>query len=98
MNLAKEGGWDKYKMLTDGYSQVLRNYIETEETVEEKMNRFEKIHDKIKYKAFGKVSIGEKSIGMSEVDLGTPDDEKAKSLYEEQEKRASEAIEKIKKN
>ena len=86
-NLAKEGGWDKYKMLTDGYSQVLRNVIETEETVEEKMNRFEKILDKIKYKAFGKVSIGEKSIDMSEVDEGTPDNEKAKSKYEEQEKR-----------
>ena len=57
-NLAKEGGWDQYRMLTDVFSEALRKVIETDDTVEEKMKKDEKIHDKINYKAFGNVTVG----------------------------------------
>ena len=45
-NLAKGGGWDRYKLLTNEYSEALRKAIITEDSVEEKMDRFEKILDK----------------------------------------------------
>ena len=55
-NLAKEGGWEQYSLLSEKYSEVLENIIESKETsVEEKMIHFDRIHDKIKFKAFGKV-------------------------------------------
>ena len=97
-NLAKEGGWDQYKVLTDVYSEALRKVIETDNTVEEKMNKFEKIHDKIKYKAFGKVTIGGKLTNKSEdfVDV-LKEGEQAEALFEEQVRKANDAIEDIKK-
>ena len=97
-NLAKEGAWDKYKMLTDEYSKALGRVIESKEDVEEKMNKFNKIHDKIKFKAFGKVSIGKKSVKKHADDEDVQEDDKAKALYENQIKEANDAIEKIKKS
>jgi hypothetical protein len=96
-NLAKAGGWDQYKLLTNEYSQALRKAIFSEATIEQKMTRFEKIHDKIKYKAFGKVTIGGKLGNKRGVAEDVPEADKAKALFEEQVKRADKAIEEIKK-
>ena len=84
-------------MLTDEYSKELGRVIESKEDVEEKMNKFNKIHDKIKFKAFGKVSIGKKSVKKHADDEDVQEDDKAKALYENQIKEANDAIEKIKK-
>ena len=59
-NLSKEGGWDEYKVLSDEHSESLEKMLDKEDTINNKMNKFNKIHDKIKYKAFGKVTIGKK--------------------------------------
>ena len=96
-NLAKAGGWDQYKELTDYYSKALGKVIDTEDDVEEKMKKFNKIHDKIKFKAFGKVTIGRKSTNKKDDGEDKQGDDKAKELFEEQVKEANDAIEKIKK-
>ena len=60
-NLAREGGWEKYRTLTDKYSEELEKVIEEEDDdIEDKMTKFDRIHERIKYKAFGKVTIGKK--------------------------------------
>ena len=41
-NLAKEGGWTKYKELTEEYSKSLEKAIDTGENVEEKMKKLTK--------------------------------------------------------
>ena len=57
-NLAKEGGWQEYRELTNKYSETLRNAIENEDkTIQEKYEKVEKTLDKIRFQAFGKVSI-----------------------------------------
>ena len=57
-NLAKEGGWDTYKMETDKYKEKFENVIEDEElSIQDKMDKIEKINTKIKFKAFGKVHM-----------------------------------------
>ena len=52
------------------------------------MKKFDKIHDIIKYKAFGKVTIGNtnKKEKMDKVCINVPEEEKAKLLLEEQKK------------
>ena len=59
-NLAKEGGWDEYKYLTKKYAQKISEAIEEGGNIEEKMRKFDKIHNKIKFKAFGRITIGRK--------------------------------------
>ena len=60
-NLRKEGGWEKYEILSNKYSELLEKVILNEVTnIEEKMVKFDNILDKIKYQAFGKVTISQK--------------------------------------
>ena len=47
-NLSKEGGWNMYKVLTDDYSEALERMLDKEDTINNKMTKFDKIHDKIK--------------------------------------------------
>ena len=86
-NLGKEGGWDKYKELTDKYSEALQEAVDNEECMDTKMEAFEKIHDRIKYKSFGKVRIGTKYKDKKEE--RTRDNEErsneAKELFEEED-------------
>ena len=97
-NLGKEGGWDKYKELTDKYSEALQEVVDNEECMDTKMEAFEKLHDRIKYKSFGKVKIGRKYKDKKEE--RTRDNEErsneAKDLFEEEEERARMEIEEIK--
>ena len=96
-NLAKEDGWNRYKILTDEYSEAFKNAVEIEDTIEEKWRKFNKIQEKVKYKAFGKVTIGrprkEKNIEGDKVTVK----DKAKDIFEEEVKRANIEIEEIKK-
>ena len=58
-NLKKDNGWAKYHELTEMYSESLLKVIEDEhKTIEEKMNLFDKIDTKVKFKAFGKRTLG----------------------------------------
>ena len=96
-NLSKEGGWTKYKELTDKYSEALERAIEEGDTIEAKMKQFEKIHDRIKFKAFGKATVKNNHKRQFEVDKDTTDDHKAKQIFEGQVKKVNDEIEHIKK-
>ena len=65
--------------------------------IDEKYKRFEKIHDKIKFKAFGKVTIRQRRIPKDELEVVGKDT--VTELLKSQQKRAqskSEPIEKTK--
>ena len=99
-NLAKEGGWDRYNKLTEKYVETILKVVENKEmSIEEINDKFEKLHDKIKFKAFGKVTINpnkkKESIANDKVE---PDEVKAKKILEEQIQKAAEEIELIKKS
>ena len=66
-NLAKEGGWEAYEKVTREKANVLENILKEEEkTIEEKMEKFRKLHNKIKFRAFGKVRIKENKTAPKE--------------------------------
>ena len=63
--------------------------------IDEKYKRFEKIHDKIKVKAFGKVTIRQRRIPKDKLEVVGKDT--ATELLEAQQKRAQSEIEDIEK-
>ena len=93
-NLGKEGGWESYKKLTQDYNKAFKKAVMEKGSIEEKMLNFEKLHDKIKFKAFGKVTIGKYNDSKNECD--DTEDITAQKLFEEEEKRALFEIEEIK--
>ena len=67
-------------------------------SIEEKMDRFDKLHNKTKFKAFGKVTINGNRKQVNESERSNTDDkDRAKELFEEQEKKAEYEIQEIKK-
>ena len=72
----------------------------TETDIDEKMRQFEKIHDKLKFKAFGKIRISgktHKKEKSNNTKNNVGDLINAKSIFEEKEQIASQEIEEIKK-
>ena len=66
--------------------------------VEDKMAQFDRIHEKIKFKAFGKVTLNSnKKVKYEKKKSVTDDEDRVKELFEEQEKKAEHEIEEIKK-
>ena len=63
--------------------------------IDEKDKRFEKIHDKIKFKAFGKVTIRQRRIPKDKLEVVGKDT--ATELLEAQQKRVQSEIEDIEK-
>ena len=58
-NLAKEGGWKDYGKESEEATEKLARVVEDKSiSIEEAKTIFDKIHKHIKYKAFGKVTIG----------------------------------------
>ena len=54
-NLAKPNAWTKYKEVSNSYGEDLETIVEdTTIPIQEAMNKFEKIHEHIKFKVFGK--------------------------------------------
>ena len=96
-NLAKEGGWNRYLLLTDEYSEAFENAINNEDTIEEKWKKFNKIHDKVKFKAFGKVTFGKPKKDDTLEEDKVMQEENAKTLFEEGVERSNTEIEEIKK-
>ena len=93
-NLAKVGGWMKYKEESSKYCKALENVIEdVNANIDEKYEKFKKIHNKIKFKAFGKVTIGTKK--ESKTKSRTDGEDLAKELLEAQQNRADAEINEI---
>ena len=89
-NLKKDKGWDKYKELTEKYSDTLMKVVDDEnKTIEEKMEVFDKIDTKIKFKAFGKTTIGGRNKNKK------VDENKLETDLEEQERKTKEEIDEI---
>ena len=94
-NLAKVGGWEAYEKITNEKSKALNNIVgEKETSIEEKMDRFQKLHNKIKFRAFGKVQIKK----ISKTSEGNPNEksESAEEMFANQRNEAFVEIEKLK--
>ena len=73
-------------------NEVIKN---DKTNIDEKYKRFEKIHDKIKFKAFGKVTIRQRRIPKDKLEVVGKDT--ATELLEAQQKRAQSEIADIEK-
>ena len=59
-NLAKEGGWQEYRKESEKVKDKQENILNDKElSIYEAKKKFDKVHDHVKYKAFGKVTIRE---------------------------------------
>ena len=56
-NLNKEDGWKNYEVLTKKCENLMKIVEDNEASIEEVYNRFEKLHNKIKFQSFGKTRI-----------------------------------------
>ena len=96
-NLAKKDGWEKYKQLTEAKSEKIKEIIENEQLdIEEVVEKFERIENKIKFEAFGKMS---RKVKVPKKDVPKKDGEnaeKARELIDKQSKMIEEEVEKIK--
>ena len=98
-NLAKTDSWSQYKD-NEEFSGKLERVVKNEEiSVEETKHQFDKIHDKIRFKAFGKVTISNKNNKPHKEDkLNVNDDSengRAQQMKEEELRRAEEEISEI---
>merc|ERR1712004_882974 len=81
---------------TTKYCKEFNEVIKNDKTnIDEKYKRFEKIHDKIKFKAFEKVTIRQRRIPKDKLEVVGKDT--ATELLEAQQKRAQSKIEDIEK-
>ena len=96
-NLRKEGGWVKYREVTDMFADKIANIAENKKlNVEKMMREFEKVNTKIKFKVFGKVTTGGEKKNKNKEAKATDNKKNAKALLEEQLKKAREEIEEMK--
>ena len=97
-NLAKEDGWKRYKEISDIEAAKIVNAVEDEtKSVEEVMKVFDKVHESIKFKAFGKVTIKEKQVGNVKTMKDQTEEEEAEALLKEEEDKMNKEMEEIKK-
>ena len=96
--MAKEGGWAAYEKLTEEYYKSIEKAIDMGITIEEIFWKFNKIHEKIKFKAFGKITVGRK-LNKVEIRAKNNDskEEEAKAIFEEEVERTTKEINEIKK-
>ena len=100
-NLAKEGGWLEYKEESHNSTERLIDIVLNKEySIDETKKRFDKVHEHIKYKAFGKVTLRQnhKEKGKKESkgnDKKEKEEDKANKQWEEEVKRAEEEIKEI---
>ena len=100
-NLAKENGWEAYTKLTDEYSVKLEKVIEDKTlNIPDIMKKFENIHNSIKFKAFGKVTIKNKPAKSKEAnekeDVDKTEQEEVIDLHKEQESKIEQELNSIK--
>ena len=85
-NLATENGWETYKKLTDEYSEKIEKVIEDKSlNIPDIMKKFKNIHNSIKFKAFGKVTMNNKSVKPKKIneieDVYETEEEKGTHLH-----------------
>ena len=89
-NLAKDRGWDDYKIESDKVKDKLLEVVHNKNiSIEEAKKKFDKLHDKIKYRAFGKVTITQNRKEKGEERVENENEEKdeertARKIWEEQ--------------
>ena len=92
-NTNKPGGWEKYKKLCEEASEKLNSVVEKEKnSIEDVVSKFEKLHDKIKHRTFGKVTLRNKKKNTNEE---VAENERKENVLEDEEK-ANKEIEEIK--
>ena len=98
-NLKKPGGWMRYEEDTNKKAKDIRKVIEDEDkSVEEVVENFEKIHNKIKFQAFGKTRLNSGKMKMNQI-TGKEvlqEEQLAKELLKRQSKNLEEEIQSIK--
>ena len=100
-NLTKEGGWDKYRKECEEVKEKLERAVEDKNiSIEAAKKKFDQIHNRVKYKAFGKVTLGQKKKEKNYKEIECFDKEereeiKAKKQYEEQVVRAEKEMKEI---
>ena len=101
-NLAKEGGWEEYRKESDKVKEKLEEVVKKKDkSIEETKEEFDKIHNKVKFKAFGKVTIKQNKKESPKRKIGDDDDQeedeegKARAIWEEQVARVEAEIKDI---
>ena len=97
-NLNKPGGWKIYEEATNEKAEDIRKVIESKDkSVETVVKEFEKIHNKIKFQAFGKTRIKfGKQNKESVLKKDVPEELRAEELLKRQAKILEEEIQSIK--
>ena len=96
-NLAKPNAWKEYEKVSDSYGEELEKIIEdTTIPIQEAMNKFEKIHQKIKFKVFGKVCINDEKNKRPNREINMDEEQQAKIIFEEQVKTVEAELDKLK--
>ena len=93
-NLAKTGGWNRYEVLTNECSEALNEVIDDKTmNIDEVTEKVNKIHDKVKYRSFGKVTLSARRTNkhQEKEEIGT-EEEKAKVLLDKQVKEVDKEI------
>ena len=94
-NMAKEGGWEAYEKITGQKAKTLKKIMDEKDTsIEEKMLKFERLHTKIKFRAFGKVQIKDKK--RQTIVNHEEKKESAEEMLNKQKAEAEAEIEKLK--
>ena len=87
-----------YKSLTDEYSDKFDKIIDKEDSNMETMyKKFEDLHNKVKFQAFGKVTLNTTHKQMVEEKENETEEEKKERIWKEQERLAEEEVQEIKK-
>ena len=100
-NLAKDGGWEEYRKESEKIKEKLIRVVENHEiSIEEKKKEIDKIHNKVKYKSFGKVTITQNRKENCEKKLVDEKEEadeetKARNLWEGQVARVEKEMKEI---
>ena len=97
-NLAKTGGWNRYKEMTSECDELLKVIENKEISIEETKKIFDKKQNKIKFKAFGKVTLTTKVAKLvkeKESNKDETEEETAKKLHEEQTENAENELKEI---
>ena len=95
-NLGKEGGWQVYEDLTEKASKKVESVMRSDLSIEEKIEKFYKIHEKIKFGAFGKVELKRNQTNKQTKMSEDEKDLDAEELFKEQIDIAEAEIEDIK--
>ena len=95
-NLGKPGGWEDYSVISDEKSVDIIKIVKDEtKTIEEIASKVEKIHEDVKFKAFGKTTI-KSGVPKPSIQVVENSEEEAKNLIERQSNMIEKEIKELK--